>query len=434
MPFESQDLGMKPGEVVSRWNVTSVEMNQPPPAGIFDPPTLPLTPVQFPAGQNSVSINFDLTENAISLPVSINGLPPAQFLFDTGSTATIAASYAEAHGIKSDPAGVTFGGGTGESAAGMATISRIELGGLQMFHQDVSVNALPFDGINGLLGYELVRRTVVQIEFASHRITFSKPESFHKPANAVALPLRFASGSEPLIDATIDGKRGEFQIDTGQDSGLTLNRPFAERNGLFSKHRHGRKGAAVGIGGAEESIEFTPAKFVMGGLAPATGVADISLSRTGSGAEEHVAGAIGIGILKQFTVTLDYANRMAYFEKNADFGKQTLPPRISTQTITRSKSGWLGFTKLRCSESKPVEILSIDPDSPAAQAAIEPGDLITRINGQPIERLLKPYVKDGTVLGQYLDPTILSIPPGTEVTLTLQRKNRLWDVKLVAAQ
>jgi len=433
LPFEWQDLGMNPGEVTTRIDIASVEVGKTPPAGIFDPPAATLPSLEFPAGQSSVPVDFDFRENYISFPVSINGMAAEVFGFDTGATTT---NWARGKRLKFDAAGASMGGGAGEAATGMATVNRIEIGGLRMTDQDVSVIDLPVESWRGLLGYELARSTVVQIDYASRRITFSKPDLFRKPANAVALPIRFASDSEPLVEASIDGKRGEFQLDTGENSALSVNRPFAERNGLMAKYGAGVKGAAEGVGGRVETIEFTPAMFAVGGFMPSVGEAAILVSDTGTAAEEHVAGLIGNGILKQFTVTLDYAHRMAYFEKNATFGIDVVPTEILTRPALRgdSKGGWLGLAKLGL-PSTTVEILELDPEGPAARGGIAVGDRIVGINGRPIEELLKPVqIKTSKVIVHYLDSEAPLAAPGTEVTLTIKRGDRVWEVKLVTVR
>ena len=431
LPFLRQESGMNLREVITRVEIASVEVNKTPPGGIFDPPPSTLPGLAFPAGQDSVTVTFDFKEGYISFPVSINGMPAEQFGFDTGSTNTIDPKWARAKGVKFDPAGVSTGGGTGEAANGMARVSRIDIGGLRMTDQIVSVTGLPVDNWRGLLGYELARSTVVRIEYPARRITFLKPDSFQKPENAVIVPLRFAANSEVLVEASVDGKSGEFQLDTGQDFALSMNRPFAERNDLLAKYRKGKKGLAAGVGGMAGIIVFHPAAFTFGGLTPAVGDAVLLVAKTGSAAEEHIAGAIGNGILKQFTVTLDYARRMAYFEKNAEFGVDTVP----TEELTRrggDNHGWLGLAKLGL-PGKTVEVVELDPEGPAARGGIEVGDEITAIDGRPIAELLKP-VEMKAVKKTYfvLDSTASTAAPGTAVTLTIKRRDKVWDVKLVS--
>jgi hypothetical protein len=346
LPFIWRDLGTNPGEVIERIDIASVEVGKALPAGIFNPPASTPPSLEFPPGQSSVTVNFDFTGDDIGFPVSINGMPAEMFGFDTGSTNTITTSWARAKGLRFDAAGVGWGGGDGEAAEGMATVNRIEIGGLRITGQDVSVSDLPMDAWRGTLGYELARSTVVQIDYASRRITFFKPDSFQRPANAVALPLRFASNSEPLVEATIEGCRGEFQIDTGQAIALTVNRPFAQRNGLMAKYGKGVKTMVEGIGGQGESVEFAPAMFTLGGLEPSVESALILLSDTGSAAEEHVAGGIGNAILKQFTVTLDYQHRVAYFQKNEAFGMPADTPTESSDRPTFDADSSPGGVKL----------------------------------------------------------------------------------------
>jgi serine protease Do len=58
------------------------------------------------------------------------------------------------------------------------------------------------------------------------------------------------------------------------------------------------------------------------------------------------------------------------------------------------------------------------PNSPAAQASIEAGDVVTAVNGSP--------------LGSWSDfiPTISAMAPGTDVYLTTYRDEQLIEVKV----
>jgi C-terminal processing protease CtpA/Prc len=181
---------------------------------------------------------------------------------------------------------------------------------------------------------------------------------------------------------------------------------------------------------------------LIGSFKPFVEEASLMLSETGAGAEEHVAGGIGNGILKQFTVTLDYAHRSAYFEKNAAFGRAGAPddvPSAPAQTLGRpdlqrdSKAGWMGIAKLRF-PGKTVEIVELDPEGPAARAGIAVGDQILAIDGRPVEEFLKPIkIKSGLTV-RFVDPKALYPAPVTELTLTMKRGERVWDVRLVTVR
>jgi membrane-associated protease RseP (regulator of RpoE activity) len=67
------------------------------------------------------------------------------------------------------------------------------------------------------------------------------------------------------------------------------------------------------------------------------------------------------------------------------------------------------FPQLPESIEQAVVIRSVTPESPAAEAGLEPGDLVTEINGEPI-----------TDLDSFVD-TIRSFKPGDQVSLTIYR-------------
>jgi hypothetical protein len=377
--------------------VVSVEIDRAPPAGIFEPPPPALTEVEFPAGQDSVTVDFSFEAGGIYLPVSIDGAAPEKFSLDTGAEAVISRRLAKKLGLNVLAAGIVYGGGPGATPKGLARISRIQLAGLTLPQRTIQVADGPVEPGVGLLGYELLRRTIVSIDYARRRITFAKPGSFHPPADAIALPFRFGSIPEILVEAEIDGQRGEFQIDTGQGLPLTVNRPFAQRTGLLAHYAAGKKSKAVGFGGKAKLVQFTPTSFSLAGFSWTPNSALLFLDQTGGNAEEFVAGQIGNAYLQLFHPTFDYANRVLYLEKP------------SIESMDRTIGGWLGLAKARCHAMESCEVLAVDPGTPAARAGIRKGD-----------RILAP-----------LPPGFSgATPPGAEFNLTLKRGNRTWTVTL----
>jgi serine protease Do len=63
-------------------------------------------------------------------------------------------------------------------------------------------------------------------------------------------------------------------------------------------------------------------------------------------------------------------------------------------------------------------VVRVLPDTPAAKAGLEPGDIITKVDGKTIERRVE------------LQRTIAAMKPGTATTLTLLRKGQSREVKL----
>ncbi len=88
---------------------------------------------------------------------------------------------------------------------------------------------------------------------------------------------------------------------------------------------------------------------------------------------------------------------------------------------TRGEFGGLGIEVSM--ESGLVKVVSPIDDTPAARAGLRPGDLITHINGQPVQGMTLPEAVEK-----------MRGPINSEITLTIRRSGRNpFDVKLVRA-
>jgi membrane-associated protease RseP (regulator of RpoE activity) len=342
----------------------------------------------------------------------LNGKPQEKFVFDVGSTDSIATKKATALGLRSEIVGTEYGGGTGSSVQGLTKIDRLDIGGLIFDSQifDTTEIGSADDDLDGMIGYEVAKRTVVVIDYERNRITFMKPEAFRAPAHAIGVPFRFASRTDVLISATVDGIRGEFGIDTGAANSLMINRPFAERHGLIAKYHAVHEVSVSGIGGQAKTLLFRPSQFAIGSLRPPAPVGQIYIADSGGGAVEHVAGSIGNVILKRFTLTLDYAHRMLYFEPNAHFNEPDL-----------SSGGWFGMNVSRDSTTRQIEVVEIEPGGPADLAGILKGDRIVAIANSPADKYTDEQLS-----------IIVNAVPGTTLQFTMQRGAESREVKLTS--
>jgi membrane-associated protease RseP (regulator of RpoE activity) len=412
VPFKMVQSGAKASGPPQSWQLAYVEINAAEPIGVFDPPAARFTDVHFPDGQDSITLDFRYAGDEIYLPVSLNGKPQEKFVFDIGSTNSIATKKAAAMGLKSEIVGTEYGGGTGSAVQGLVKVARLEIGGLVFDNQVLDTMEIGSgdEDPEGMIGYEVAKRTVVVIDYEKHHITFMKPEAFHAPAHAVAVPFRFASRTDVLISATVDGIRGEFGIDTGAANSLMINHPFAQRHDFIARHHAVHESTVSGIGGEAKTLLFRPSQFAIGSLRPPAPVGQIYLAESGGGAAEHVAGNIGNGILKRFTLTLDYAHRMLYFEPNAHFNE----PDVSS-------AGWFGMTVNRNGISGPIDIVEVEPASPAALAGILKGDRIVAINNSPLDK----YTNEQLGI-------ILNAVPGTTLQFTIQRGSESRELELTS--
>jgi hypothetical protein len=322
-------------------------------------------------------------------------------VFDTGAINILNKPEAAALGLKDE--GTLPGGGFGEkqSATGITKVSTVDIGGLVLKDQTFfTIDLSSADSVEGrpmnvLIGYEIAKRTVTVIDYAARRITFMKPASFHPSPQAVAVPFKF-NEHIPMIQAAIDGVAGEFEIDTGARSSLTLMAPFSEAHDLVAKYHATRNVVSgYGVGGPTHSLLFRPQTLTIGTLEIKQPVGDLQFEKRGAAADPRTAGNIGGGILRRFTLTLDYAHQMLYLEPNADFAKPDVADRSGLWIVRAGPDTF--------------EITDVVKDSPAAQAGLVTGDKITAIDGTAASSL------DNAALRERLKAA-----PGTVVKLTVE--------------
>ena len=68
--------------------------------------------------------------------------------------------------------------------------------------------AIGFDRVDGLLGYELFRRFAVRIDYAAGRITFTRPRALRTPPAGPRVPFTLR-GRVPKIEAVVDSVPGD---------------------------------------------------------------------------------------------------------------------------------------------------------------------------------------------------------------------------------
>lgn len=167
----------------------------------------------------------------------------------------------------------------------------------------------------GVLGYDVFRRATVVID-GDERIELLASA----PATAWC-PLRFED-RRPVVAVRFPGRDGEkeglFALDTGSTAAVTIHAGAAP---LFAT-KGGARVSLRGLGGAGSArarsiawLELAGQRFedvdvlVAAGGAGVTG--EVAAARTGRG----VIGSIGMGLLAELTVVLDYAKQRASFTR-----------------------------------------------------------------------------------------------------------------------
>ncbi len=271
---------------------------------------------------------ISLIDNRIFVDVRVDGAGPFAFILDTGASGTsIDDTLMKRLKLKSVGGGQTSG--AGEKTVGYETVhlKSLTVGDLELGPMDpMSLDGQPlarvvgFQHFDGVLGDELFARHVVTIDAGKAQMTVEDPAGFAPGPASIRVPMALNSDQMPVIDAAIDGVAGRYVVDTGDRSSLTILGPYWRAHGL--DRQIGQTVTAMtgyGIGGPIRGIVGRPASFALGGVAVPPPVTRLSLQKAGAFASGDYAGSIGMGILKRFVVSFDYANKAMWLTKTADF-------------------------------------------------------------------------------------------------------------------
>ena len=266
-------------------------------------------------------ITINTSRDRIMVPASVNGTSNLSFMLDTGFSMTMI------HPDLPDPlklrrvGEITVIGIAGEEKAPTYEGAVFDVGGVK--YQPRRVGALTSDAgrrrrRDGIIGSGLFRQCVVEIDFARNQLVLYAPTNFAYAGTGEVIPLRFRrGGTTPIISATINGTnnsiiRGEFEIDSGCDSGVCLGHDFIAANHLLDDGQT-RTGGKFGVGGGAQTRSGHLPQLQIGGMK--IDKADTDFFIEGSPVDRGLAGHIGFGVLKHFKVIFDYSRRQMILEK-----------------------------------------------------------------------------------------------------------------------
>ena len=173
--------------------------------------------------------------------------------------------------------------------------------------------------IDGVLGAELFRLFVVEIDYQTKTINLHDPENYRYQGKGERIQLEMrqhwifmrapiTASSRPLIT-------GLLMIDSGSAAALVLNSPFVEQNRLLPPANQTTSFPVCGIGGDSQTQIGTLAEIRLGSLKIENPVTMFSQARNGVLASSDFSGHIGNAILRRFKVVFDYSRSVMILEK-----------------------------------------------------------------------------------------------------------------------
>lgn len=342
------------------------------------------------------------TEHGTIFEGRINGKGPVKMLFDTGSINIIGASVAKELGIVAEGDAEkmeAFDGGSVDVRP--TTVKKLQIGDVTMHDQPFVVMDLPADGGGpaAVVGYEFLQRLVVKIDYEHNRMTMYDPAWFRYGGGGFAVAM-IAQSRNLFVKGSVDGFKGIFALDTGNQAGFELESGFVRINDLvgWTKARfHGYAGRGY-AGPLADSYYARIKKLAMGDAEVEDVAANLSQGDVHDG---EPAGNIGQSVLRQFNCTFDVNRRKLYLEKNANWGP--VPFNRAGIVVDPQDAG--------------MKVMTVLAGSTGEAAGLQVGDMITKIDGRALE--------------DTQDESAFARAPGTVLHLTVERGGSTREIAVM---
>jgi hypothetical protein len=361
---------------------------------------------------------FELIRNQIVIPVEMKG-SRLNLILDSGMPAEGMLLFGSQRidDLKLQYVGKARVMGVGGQAieADMAAGETASLPGMLMKNQMVivmphdSIRSHHFEGKDGIIGFSLLSRFVVKIDYDSMQVTLIEPEKFQYSGakhiyevavenNRIFLPVSLRINQDVHISA-------DLVLDTGNGAALILD-----------------ESSTKGIVVPEKSIVYTTRSINdeiprHAGRISAVQLGDVTFDNVLCSFRSKESeppprwqkdGNLGNELLRRFNMILDIPNKRIMLEPNHHVDEPF-------------KFNMAGFQVIR-SEHGHFRITHVIPDSPASQSGLEKGDQIVSINGKPSSQYT--YDDSDDILTQerkFVQLVILSSGKEEEVRIELRQ-------------
>jgi len=333
----------------------------------------------------SISIKFKSSSNLIIIPVRINESDTLNFILDTGVRYPIITELPFVNKLNLNylmPIPVKGLGEGVELTAYRSANNTMNISGLTARNQEVQmiidenfqISHILGIPVHGLIGFNLFKDYIVEIDYLNEKITLNKPEYFKYRDNKkdIIMPLNF-DGNKPYVNTTIETDDSikvpvKLLVDTGASDALWLSEKSDDRINYPKQHvetfiGRGLSGDLYGVKGRIEGIWVGPLVLPQPIVAfPDSEVIDQLISSNDRN------GTIGAEILRRFHVTIDYRNSRLTLRPNHKFNDD-FNYNMSGMEIVNPMPGLPIFT-----------ITNIRENSPASLAGLKENDQILSLN------------------------------------------------------
>jgi predicted aspartyl protease len=334
------------------------------------------------------------TEHGTTFDARINGKGPFKMFFDTGSINILSSTVAKEVGIAPQGDAEKFNGTVDVRPA---TVKTLQIGDVTMHDQPFGV--MDFPGEFAVVGYEFLQRFVVRVDYDHNRITMYDPARFNYSGGGVTVPMLVKSRGL-YVKGSMDGFKGQFVLDTGNEVGLEFEPGFVRSNDLVGwthARFHGYAGRGY-AGPAPESYYARIHKLAIGDAEVDDIAANLSQGEPHDGEPDA---NLGQSVFRQFNCTFDEIRGKLYLEKNGNWG----PVPFNRAGIVVDP------------QDDAMKVMTVLPGNSGEAAGLQVGDLITKI--------------DGKALDDTQDESVFARPVGTVLRLTVKRGQATQEIAVM---
>ncbi|HSI77863.1 MAG TPA: aspartyl protease family protein [Lunatimonas sp.] len=334
-----------------------------------------------------IKIPFIDSNSLVIIPVSINGGPPVNFLFDTGVKSNIFFSKTIADELGMEyTRKLNLVGADGQTvlSASVSPNNNFDLGEIEGIYQAILVLDEDFlelekvigIPIYGVIGNEFFKNNPIKIDYDNAVVSFYRTSALKwRPFAYRSIPMEMI-GNKPYINTTIrqigaEELEAKLLIDTGANHGLLLNRETTDAiqlPPLTLETDLGRSlgGDLFGFVGRVRRVDINGLKFrnVITSYPDETEFSGVIV-------ETGRQGSIGSELLNRVKLILDYPRERMLYKKGAKFSEQ----------FDYDMSGMM--VRVFSAEEKRFYVSQVRENSPAGIAGIQLYDEITAINKVP---------------------------------------------------
>ena len=377
---------------------------------------------ELPRHKKFEKVKFRLINNLIIIPLEVNG-SELSFILDSGVSKPILFNLAEQDSIQiNNVSEITINGlGAGEPIRALSSLeNRFRLGDIRNNNQKLYVvldkdkNFSPNLGIpiHGIIGYDLFRDFVIDINYAKSTLRFYRAQDYkrkrRKKEEVIPLHVR---NKKAYVDGFVyleEAKKVPVKllVDSGSSDAIWL----FESDSIAIPNKHYDDFLGNGLNG---SI-FGKRSMVKGIQIGSFFLKDAKTSFPDMVHYEQISnlggrnGSMGGEVLKRFNMIIDYRRGTVTLKKNGNFNKafqynmsgieiqhdglRYISERITNGNALEKEKDAESFgnvqllfeSQTRLSLVPEIVVSGIRAGSPAKDAGLQEGDVILAVNGQKV--------------------------------------------------